>query len=194
MAAGSAWRFGAGARCRPAPASPAAARCWWPRSMRRMPGLATRGAEGTSSAETAREIEFSRMGITCGFQDFYATTFGGLDLHGLSRQGDTGGARGWIRWQPWNRCLTGTTWSYPLCWLIPGRQRDSGETHRPLRARWVEGDSGHVRAAMRALGSIARQTKRAVLEHDWPAVGDGHEHGASTISPPLAVPVRWSTP
>ena len=119
-------------------------------------------------AETAREIEFSRMGITCGFQDFYATTFGGLicmDFRGKENwRGPTVDPLATV--EP----LLETDTELPFVLAHTGRQRDSGETHRPLRSRWVEGDPD-VRAAMHVLGTIARKAKRDVLEGNWPAVG-----------------------
>jgi len=119
-------------------------------------------------SETAREIEFSRMGITCGFQDFYATTFGGLicmDFRDKENwRGPTVDPLATV--EP----LLEPDVELPFVLAHTGRQRDSGETHRPLRSRWVEGDPD-VRAAMRTLGSIARKTKRDVLERNWPAVG-----------------------
>ena len=119
-------------------------------------------------SETAREIEFSRMGITCGFQDFYATTFGGLmcmDFRDKENwRGPTVDPLATV--EP----LLDPEAELPFVLAHTGRQRDSGETHRPLRSRWVEGDPD-VRSAMRALGSIARKAKRDVLERNWPAVG-----------------------
>ena len=130
-------------------------------------------------AETAREIEFSRMGVTCGFQDFYATTFGGLicmDFRDKEHwRGPTVDPLATV--EP----LLEPDDSLPLVLAHTGRQRDSGQTHRPLRARWVEGDRD-VRAAMRALGSIARQSKRHVLEGDWPAVGEAMNAAHSHIA------------
>ncbi len=131
-------------------------------------------------AETAREIEFSRMGITCGFQDFYATTFGGLicmDFRGKENwRGPTVDPLATV--EP----LLEPDTELPFVLAHTGRQRDSGETHRPLRSRWVEGDPD-VRAAMHALGSIARTAKRDVLERNWPAVGTAmnaaHRHIAA---------------
>ena len=119
-------------------------------------------------SETAREIEFSRMGITCGFQDFYATTFGGIAMYGLPRQ--TALARTDRRSLATVEPLLEPDAELPFVLAHTGRQRDSGETHRPLRSRWVEGDPD-VRAAMRALGSMARKAKRHVLARNWPAVG-----------------------
>lgn len=119
-------------------------------------------------AETAREIEFSRMGVTCGFQDFYATAFGGLTYMDFRDKEHWRGPD--VDPLATVEPLLDPDASLPLVLAHTGQQRDSGETHRPLRARWVEGDSD-VRAAMRALGSIARRTKRAVLEGDWQAVG-----------------------
>ncbi len=131
-------------------------------------------------SETAREIEFSRMGITCGFQDFYATTFGGLlcmDFRGKENwRGPTVDPLATV--EP----LFEPDAELPFVLAHTGRQRDSGETHRPLRSRWVEGDPD-VRAAMHALGSIARKAKRDVLERNWPAVGaamnTAHRHIAA---------------
>jgi galactokinase/mevalonate kinase-like predicted kinase len=119
-------------------------------------------------SERAREIEFRKMGITCGFQDFYATTFGGLTYLDF---------RGKARWRgpkvdPFATVepLLSPSHSVPLVLAHTGQQRDSGETHRPLRERWVDGDPC-VREVMRKLGSIARQSKRHVLENDWSSVG-----------------------
>ncbi len=128
-------------------------------------------------AEAAREVEFSRMGVTCGFQDFYATTFGGLTCMDFRDKehwrGPTVDPLATV--EP----LLAPDTSLPFVLAHTGRQRDSGETHRPLRARWVEGDC-EVRAAMHALGTIARQAKRYVLAQDWLAVGaamtEAHRH------------------
>ncbi|MYD92598.1 MAG: hypothetical protein F4Y02_02675 [Chloroflexi bacterium] len=119
-------------------------------------------------AERAREIEFSRMGITCGFQDFYATTFGGLICMDFRDKANWRGPT--IDPLATVEPLLEPDADLPFVLAHTGRQRDSGETHRPLRSRWVEGDPD-VRAAMRALGSIAREAKRDVLECNWPAVG-----------------------
>ena len=119
-------------------------------------------------SETAREIEFSRMGITCGFQDFYATTFGGLTCMDFRDKENWRGPT--IDPLATVEPLLEPDADLPFVLAHTGRQRDSGETHRPLRSRWVEGDPD-VRAAMRALGTIARETKRDVLERNWPAVG-----------------------
>lgn len=119
-------------------------------------------------SERAREIEFRKMGVTCGFQDFYATTFGGLTYLDF---------RGKAQWRgpevdPFATVepLLSPSHSVPLVLAHTGKQRDSGETHRPLRERWVDGDPC-VREVMRKLGSIARQSKRHVLENDWSSVG-----------------------
>ena len=128
-------------------------------------------------SERAREIEYRKLGITCGFQDFYATAFGGLTYLDF---------RGKARWRGANvdpfatvESLLSPSHSIPLVLAHTGQQRDSGETHRPLRERWVDGNPG-VRTAMRKLGSIARQSKRYVLADDWPSIGEcmneAHSH------------------
>ena len=45
-------------------------------------------------AETARDIEYTGMGVTCGFQDFYVTTFGGLLYMDFRDKQDWRGPRG----------------------------------------------------------------------------------------------------
>lgn len=131
-------------------------------------------------AERAREIEFSRMKIICGFQDFYASAHGGLSYLDF---------RGKAEWRGPDidplatvEPLLTESDSIPLVLAHTGRQRDSGETHRPLRDRWVEGDPA-VRAAMRRLAAIARYSKRYVLSGDWIAVAEqmneAHAHIAS---------------
>ncbi len=131
-------------------------------------------------AETAREIEFSRMGVTCGFQDFYATTFGGLTCMDFRDKEHWRGPR--VDPLATVEPLLDPETALPFVLAHTGRQRDSGETHRPLRARWVEGDRA-VRAAMHALGTIARQAKRHVVAQDWAAVGAAmnaaHRHVAT---------------
>ena len=120
-------------------------------------------------AERAREIEFSRMKITCGFQDFYMAASGGLSYLDF---------RGKAEWRgpdidPFatvEPLLTDSD-SIPLVLAHTGRQRDSGETHRHLRERWVEGEPA-VRTAMRRLASIARHAKRYVLAGDWITVAE----------------------
>tara|TARA_Y100000588_G_scaffold324446_1_gene357599 strand:- start:4635 stop:5729 length:1095 start_codon:yes stop_codon:yes gene_type:complete len=120
-------------------------------------------------AERAREIEFSRMKIICGFQDFYAAAHGGLSYLDF---------RGKAQWRGSDidpfatvESLVTESDSIPLVLAHTGRQRDSGETHRPLRDRWLEGDPA-VRAAMRRLAEIARHSKRYVLSGDWLAVAE----------------------
>ena len=131
-------------------------------------------------SEMAREIEFSRMGVTCGFQDFYATTFGGLTCMDFRDKEHWRGPD--IDPLATVEPLLDPETSLPFVLAHTGRQRDSGETHRPLRARWVEGDRD-VRAAMHTLGSIARQAKRDFVAQDWPAVGaamnTAHRHVAA---------------
>jgi galactokinase/mevalonate kinase-like predicted kinase len=131
-------------------------------------------------AERAREIEFSRMKIICGFQDFYATASGGLSYLDF---------RGKAEWREADidpfatvEPLPTEADSIPMVLAHTGRQRDSGETHRPLRERWVKGDPA-VRAAMERLASIARHGKRYVLAGDWITVAEqmneAHVHMAS---------------
>lgn len=52
-----------------------------------------------------------------------------------------------------------------------GVQHSSGEVHRPIRERWLEGETEVVRAYER-ITEIARRGKKALLLQDWPSLGD----------------------
>jgi galactokinase/mevalonate kinase-like predicted kinase len=51
-----------------------------------------------------------------------------------------------------------------------GVQHASGEVHKPLRERWLEGESAVVEGYER-ITEIARTGKKALLMADWPLMG-----------------------
>ena len=116
------------------------------------------------AAETARLIEFHRMGITCGYQDFYATTFGGLS--DMSFQGKE-------RWLGPNleplavvEDLAEASGTLPFVVANTGVRRESSSPHRPLRERWLQGER-EVVDGMSALADIARNAQGLFGRRDW---------------------------
>ena len=96
------------------------------------------------------------MGITCGYQDFYATTFGGLSY--MDFQGKE-------RWLGQNleplatvEALTEASGMLPFVVANTGVRRESSSPHRPLRERWLRGDR-EVVDGMSAIANIARKAR-----------------------------------
>jgi len=117
-------------------------------------------------AERVRHIEAHRLGVSCGYQDFYMAVFGGicaLDFRGkegLGREPNEPLATV----EPLGDYLRGV--QLPLWLATTGGQRFSGTVHRSLRARWEEGEQ-EVIEGMARIGQLARDAKRALLESDW---------------------------
>ncbi len=121
------------------------------------------------AAETARSIEFQRMGIMCGYQDFYATTFGGLSYMDFE---------GKERWLGQNleplatvETLTEASGTLPFVIANTGVRRESSSPHRPLRQRWLHGDRDVV-DGMSAIANIARNARELFERRDWTGVAE----------------------
>jgi galactokinase/mevalonate kinase-like predicted kinase len=119
-------------------------------------------------AELARKIEFEVMGVTCGFQDQYMASFGGLNLMDF---------RGKEPLTPTDDPILATV--EPLASYIPampmilantGVRRLSGSVHKGLRERWIEGDREVVQGYER-IAALAREAKKALLAADWVCLG-----------------------
>jgi len=122
-------------------------------------------------AETAREIEFNVMGVTCGFHDQYLAAFGGLacvDFRGKApRPGEPVRVEDlYATVEP----LTHRVGPLPLLLANTGVARVSGSVHSPLRERWLAGDDEVVGGYERC-AQLAREGKAALLAGDWPAFG-----------------------
>jgi len=120
-------------------------------------------------AETVRRIELYFLKIICGYQDAYMCTFGSLrflDFHdkehylALDRE-PLGAAEDLAPYAP----------PLPLLLVHTGVQRVSGAVHKPVRDRWLDGDTAVVTGMLR-LGHIARMAKRALLSGDWELLGE----------------------
>jgi galactokinase/mevalonate kinase-like predicted kinase len=119
-------------------------------------------------AERARHIELNYLRVVCGYQDAYMCTFGGLnymDFRGKQfyREAE---AELFATIEP----LSGYCPELPFVLGFTGVQHASGQVHKPLRERWLEGESAVVEGYER-ITEIARTGKKALLMADWPLMG-----------------------
>jgi len=119
-------------------------------------------------AERVRYIELNYMRVVCGYQDAYMCTFGGLnymDFRGKQfyRSAE---AELFATIEP----LAAYVDELPFVLGYTGVQHASGEVHRPLRERWLEGEAAVVQGYER-ITEIARIGKKALILKDWPLLG-----------------------
>jgi len=119
-------------------------------------------------AERARYIELNYLKVVCGYQDAYMCTFGGLNFM------DFGGkqfyrhaeAELFATIEP----LADYVSELPFVLGFTGLLHDSGQVHKPLRERWLEGEAAVVEG-YRRITEIARMGKKALLTANWPLLG-----------------------
>jgi len=118
-------------------------------------------------AERARYIELNYLKVVCGYQDAYMCTFGGLNYMDF---------RGKQFYREAEAELFATIEPLsPYCPELPfvlgftGIQHASGQVHKPLRERWLEGETAAVEG-YRRITELARMGKKALLTADWPAL------------------------
>ncbi|MFO7742659.1 MAG: galactokinase family protein, partial [Anaerolineae bacterium] len=107
-------------------------------------------------AERARYIELNYLKVVCGYQDAYMCTFGGLnymDFRGKQFYRSEE-AELFATIEP----LDGYVPELPFVLGYTGVQHSSGEVHRPIRERWLEGEREVVDAYER-ITEIARLGK-----------------------------------
>jgi galactokinase/mevalonate kinase-like predicted kinase len=116
-------------------------------------------------AEMNRAIELTYLKCQCGYQDAYMTTFGGLNFLDL---------RGKEYYREWEQEAYGVVESLtPYVERLPfviahtGIKHHSGQFHRPLRERWLEGDPALVNG-YQEIAAIAREGKKALIQQNWP--------------------------
>jgi galactokinase/mevalonate kinase-like predicted kinase len=119
-------------------------------------------------AEQSRYIELNYLRVACGYQDAYMATFGGLnymDFRGKQfyREAE---AELFATIEP----LAPYVSDLPLVLAHTGVQHASGEVHKPLRERWLEGEPAIVEG-YRRITDIACLGKKALLLRDWPMLG-----------------------
>jgi galactokinase/mevalonate kinase-like predicted kinase len=119
-------------------------------------------------AELVRYVELNHLGIMGGYQDAYMCTFGGLnyiDFRGKQfyREAE---AEPFATVEP----LSGYVPRLPFVLGLTGVRHSSNAVHRPLRERWLEGETVVVNG-YRRIGELALLGKKALLMEDWPALG-----------------------
>ncbi len=119
-------------------------------------------------AERARHIELNYLRVVCGYQDAYMCTFGGLnymDFRGKQfyREAE---AELFATIEP----MAAYAPQLPFVLGFTGVRHASGEVHKPLRERWLDGETAVV-AGYRRITEIARMGKKALLMADWPSLG-----------------------
>jgi len=120
-------------------------------------------------AETVRHIELFFLKIVCGYQDAYMCAFGSLNfLDFRDKQNYLS-----LKREPYGTVedLSKFFPSLPITLAHTGVKRVSGSVHKPIRDRWIEGDSTVVNGALR-LAHIARMAKSLVISGDWELLGE----------------------
>jgi galactokinase/mevalonate kinase-like predicted kinase len=108
------------------------------------------------------------MKCQCGYQDAYMTTFGGLNYLDF---------RGKEYYKELDKEIYATVeplgafvGDMPFVLAHTGVKHHSGNFHRPLRERWLEGDKAVVEG-YKEIAHIAREGKKALLAQRWDELG-----------------------
>lgn len=115
-------------------------------------------------AEMNRVIELNYLKCQCGYQDAYMTTFGGLnylDFRGKEYYKELSEEQYAVV-----ENISGFVKDLPIVIAHTGIKHNSGNFHRPLRERWLEGDPAVV-GGYKDIAIIAREGKKALIKQDW---------------------------
>lgn len=120
-------------------------------------------------AELVRKIEYDYLGIVCGFQDHYMTTFGGLnymDFRGkLNSEPQTENSP-YATIEPLSPFVS----ELPILLAHTGVSHHSGVVHGSIRDRWLAGEH-QVVSGNQNIALLARLGKKALLSGDWDELG-----------------------
>jgi galactokinase/mevalonate kinase-like predicted kinase len=119
-------------------------------------------------AELAREVEARALRVQCGFVDQYLCVFGGLryvDFRGKALDRPAPSAP-FATVEP----LEAVVPELPFLLAFTGVRHSSDSVHRPIRERWLAGETRVVRAYER-VAEIGLLGKKALVEGDLPALG-----------------------
>ena len=116
-------------------------------------------------AERARYVELNYLKVVCGYQDAYMCTFGGLNY--LDFRGKQFYRREEAELFASVEPLAPYVSELPFVLGFTGVQHASSAVHKPLRERWLEGETSVV-AGYRRMTEIARMGKKALILGDWP--------------------------
>ncbi len=121
-------------------------------------------AEKFYLAELTRYLEYNYLGVQCGYQDAYMSVFGGLnyiDFNGKEFYRE-------LKEEPY--AVVESLGSYieelPFIVFHSGIKHHSGQFHRPLRERWLEGEEQVIKA-YRDIARLAGEGKEALVRREW---------------------------
>ncbi len=119
-------------------------------------------------AERARHIELNYLRVVCGYQDAYMCTFGGLNYMDFRGKQFYRAAEAelFATIEPLALYVS----ELPFVLGFTGIQHSSGEVHKPLRERWLDGETAVIESYER-ITEIARMGKKALLIKDWSLLG-----------------------
>ncbi len=117
-------------------------------------------------AENIRRIEYEVLGVICGFQDQHMAVFGGLNYMDFRGKG----SHLPIDQQPLatiEPLINYVPETLPFVLAHTGVKHHSGQAHKPVRQRWLDGDPEVRDAYDVTVPSLARDGKRALLAGNW---------------------------
>ncbi|HHV94905.1 MAG TPA: hypothetical protein GXX37_00275 [Clostridiaceae bacterium] len=115
-------------------------------------------------AEMNRAIELNYLKCQCGYQDAYMTTFGGLnylDFRGKEYYKDLYSEQYAVV-----ENISEYVKVLPFVVAHTGIKHHSGNFHKPLRERWLEGDKDVINGYIE-IANIAREAKKALIKENW---------------------------
>jgi galactokinase/mevalonate kinase-like predicted kinase len=120
-------------------------------------------------AESIRKIEYEILGVICGFQDQHMAVFGGLNYMDFRDKGSHIDADE----QPLATIEPLAEFVQPLPMILAhtGVKHHSGQAHKPVRQRWLEGNREVIECYER-VAKLARFGKDALLRGDWERVAE----------------------
>jgi galactokinase/mevalonate kinase-like predicted kinase len=119
-------------------------------------------------AERARYVELNYLKVVCGYQDAYMCTFGGLNY--MDFRGKQFYRRAEAELFATIEPLAPYVADLPFVLGFTGVRHASSAVHKPLRERWLDGETAVVQGYER-ITEIARMGKKAILLGDWPLLG-----------------------
>jgi galactokinase/mevalonate kinase-like predicted kinase len=119
-------------------------------------------------AERARYVELNYLKVVCGYQDAYMCTFGGLNY--MDFRGKQFYRRAEAELYATIEPLAPYVEALPLVLAYTGVRHASSAVHKPLRERWLDGETSVVKGYQRVT-ELARMGKKALLNQDWAQLG-----------------------
>jgi galactokinase/mevalonate kinase-like predicted kinase len=119
-------------------------------------------------AERARYIELNNLKVVCGYQDACMCTFGGLNY--MDFRGKQFYRRAEAELFATIEPLGAHIAQLPFVLAFTGVLHASSAVHKPIRERWLEGESAVVEGYER-ITELARAGKKALILADWRALG-----------------------